>query len=182
MTEQALIGLVSMVQQDVFLFNLTIAENIRIGKSDATREEIMEAAKRAQIHDFIISLPNGYDTMAGESGVKFSGGEKQRISIARMILKNAPIIILDEATAAIDPNNEQLIQEAISNLGKDKTIITIAHHLNTIISADQIIVMDAGKTVATGKHKELLSTCPLYAEMVEQQNRVDLWQIKEEFV
>lgn len=182
MTEQALIGLVSMVQQDVFLFNLTIAENIRIGKSDATREEIMEAAKRAQIHDFIISLPNGYDTMAGESGVKFSGGEKQRISIARMILKNAPIIILDEATAAIDPNNEQLIQEAISNLGNDKTIITIAHHLNTIISADQIIVMDAGKTVATGKHKELLATCPLYAEMVEQQNRVDLWQIKEEFV
>lgn len=182
MTEQALSSLVSMVQQDVFLFNLSIAENIRIGKPEATLEEIMEAAKRAQIHDFIMSLPKGYETMAGEAGVKFSGGEKQRISIARMILKNAPIIILDEATAAIDPNNEHLIQEAISNLGKDKTIITIAHHLNTIVGADQIIVMNAGKIVAVGTHKELLGTCSLYAEMVEQQNRVDTWQIKEEFV
>ncbi|WP_324825219.1 ABC transporter ATP-binding protein [Sinanaerobacter sp. ZZT-01] len=182
MTEQTLAGLVSMVQQDVFLFNLSIEENIRIGKPDATLEEIMEAAKRAQIHDFIVSLPKGYDTMAGEAGVKFSGGEKQRISIARMILKNAPIIILDEATAAIDPNNEHLIQKAISNLGKDKTIITIAHHLNTIVGANQIIVMDAGKAVAAGTHEELLATCPLYAEMVEQQNKVDTWQIKEELV
>jgi len=182
MTEQALARLVSMVQQDVFLFNLSIVDNIRIGKPDATLEEIMKAAKRAQIHDFITSLPNGYDTMAGEAGVKFSGGEKQRISIARMILKSAPIIILDEATAAIDPNNEHLIQEAISNLGKDKTIITIAHHLNTIVSADQIIVMNAGGVVATGTHAELLATCPLYAEMVEQQNKVDTWKIKEELI
>lgn len=182
MTEHALSGLVSMVQQDVFLFNLSIAENIRIGKPEAILEEIMNAAKRAQIHDFIMSLPKGYETMAGEAGVKFSGGEKQRISIARMILKNAPIIILDEATAAIDPNNEHLIQEAISNLGKNKTIITIAHHLNTIVGADQIIVMNAGEIVATGTHKELLGTCSLYAEMVEQQNKVDTWQIKEELV
>lgn len=182
MTEQALGSLVSMVQQDVFLFNLSIAENIRIGKPDATLEEIINAAKRAQIHDIIMSLPKGYETMAGEAGVKFSGGEKQRISIARMILKNAPIIILDEATAAIDPNNEHLIQEAISNLGKNKTIITIAHHLNTIVGADQIIVINAGEIVAAGTHKELLGTCSLYSEMIEQQNKVDTWQIKEELV
>lgn len=180
MTEQALNSLVSIVQQDVFLFNLSIAENIRIGKQNATMNEIMEAAKRAQIHDFIMNLPQGYDTMAGEAGVKFSGGEKQRISIARMMLKNAPIIILDEATAAIDPNNEHLIQKAISNLGENKTIITIAHHLNTIVGADQIVVVDAGKIVDAGKHQELLASCPLYFEMVTQQNKVDTWQIKEE--
>jgi ATP-binding cassette subfamily B protein len=179
MSEQALSGIVSIVQQEVFLFNLSIEDNIRIGKQNATMEEIIEAAKRAQIHDFIMSLPQGYATPAGEAGVKFSGGEKQRISIARMMLKKAPIIILDEATAAIDPNNEHLIQKAINSLGENKTVIMIAHHLNTIANADQIVVMDAGKVVAAGRHEELISLCPQYAEMVEWQNKVDTWQIKE---
>jgi ATP-binding cassette subfamily B protein len=182
MREEALAELVSIVQQEVFLFNLSIEENIKIGKPDATHEEVIKAAKRAQIHQFISSLPQGYDTLAGEAGVKLSGGEKQRISIARMMLKNAPIIILDEATAAIDPCNEHLIQKAIKSLGKDKTIITIAHHLNTIKSADQIIVMDEGSIVDRGSHEKLLSTCSIYKEMVEKQQKVDDWQIKEEAV
>lgn len=180
MTEQALSRIVSIVQQDVFLFNLSIAENIKIGKHSASMNEIMKAAQCAQIHDFIINLPQGYETVAGEAGVKFSGGEKQRISIARMILKNAPIIILDEATAAVDSNNENLIQRAISNLGENKTIITIAHRLNSIIGSDQIIVLDSGKVVGKGKHKELLESCPLYSKMLAEQNKVDSWQIKEE--
>lgn len=179
MSERALSSLISIVQQEVFLFNLSIEENIRIGKPDATHDEIVEAAKKAQIHDFVIGLPQGYGTLTGEAGVKFSGGEKQRVSIARMILKNAPVIILDEATAAIDPSNEQLIQKAISNLGKNKTLIMIAHHLNTITNADQIVVMDEGRVIDTGRHEELLVSCPLYSEMAEQQNRVDTWQIKE---
>lgn len=179
MSEEALSSLVSIVQQEVFLFNLSIEENIRIGRQDATNEEIIEASKRAQIHDFIMSLPKGYATMAGEAGVKFSGGEKQRISIARMMLKDTPIVILDEATAAIDPNNEHLIQKAISNLGENKTIITIAHHMNTIRSSDQIVVMDEGKVAASGRHDELLRSCRLYEQMTEEQNKVDNWQIKE---
>ena len=179
MSEEALSSLVSIVQQEIFLFNLSIEENIRIGRQGASRKEIIEAAKRAQIHDFIMSLPQGYGTMAGEAGVKFSGGEKQRISIARMILKDTPIVILDEATAAIDPNNEYLIQKAISNLGENKTIITIAHHMNTIRSSDQIVVMDEGKVAAFGQHEELLKSCRLYEQMTEEQNKVDNWQIKE---
>jgi ATP-binding cassette subfamily B protein IrtA len=179
LSERALSSLVSIVQQEVFLFNLSIEENIRIGKPDATHDEIVAAAKKAQIHDFIMSLPQGYGTLAGEAGVKFSGGEKQRISIARMMLKNAPLIILDEATAAIDPSNEQLIQKAIGNLGENKTLIMIAHHLNTITNADQIVVMDEGRVIDTGRHEELLASCPLYSEMAEQQNRVDAWRIKE---
>jgi ATP-binding cassette, subfamily B, bacterial IrtA/YbtP len=182
MTEEALSSLVSIVQQEVFLFNLSIEENIRIGKPDATKEGIVEAAKRARIHEFIMELPDGYDTLGGEAGVKFSGGEKQRISIARMMLKNAPIIILDEATAAIDPSNELLIQKAIKDLGSNKTIITIAHHLNTIRGVDQIVVMDKGRIVASGEHNTLLAACPLYAEMTEQQDKVDSWQIKEVMV
>lgn len=179
MSERTLSSLVSIVQQEVFLFNLSIEENIRIGKPDATHDEIVEAAQKAQIHDFVMSLPQGYDTLAGEAGIKFSGGEKQRISIARMILKNAPIIILDEATAAIDPSNEQLIQKAISNLGENKTLIIIAHHLNTITNANQIIVMDEGHIINSGRYEELIASCHLFSEMVEQQSRVDSWQIKE---
>lgn len=178
-SEKQLSTLFSIVQQEVFLFNLSMEENIRIGKPAATMDEIMSAAKKARIHDFIMSLPNQYQTLAGESGVKFSGGEKQRISIARMILKNAPIIILDEATAAIDSENEALIQAAIDDLSKDKTIIMIAHHLNTIRDVDQIVVMDQGTVLSTGTHKDLLAVCPLYRKMVEDQNRVDNWNIKE---
>ncbi|MTI55900.1 ABC transporter ATP-binding protein [Geosporobacter ferrireducens] len=177
--EQDLSGLVSIVQQDTFLFNATIAENIRIGRVGASMEEVIEAAKKARIHDMISSLPHGYDTMVGEGGAKLSGGEKQRIAIARIMLKNAPIIILDEATAAIDPYNEHLIQEAISNLSQNKTLIIIAHHLNTIVNADQIIVMGKGSVIASGKHSKLLDTCPLYGKMIKAQKEVDSWEIKQ---
>lgn len=144
--------LIGSVQQEVILFDLSIFENIAIGKLNATKEEFIEAAKKARCHNFISALPNGYETRIGEMGVKLSGGEKQRISIARMILKNAPILILDEAMAAVDSENERLIGEAIDDLSKDKTIITIAHHLNTIRDSDQIIVMDKGVVLDAGSH------------------------------
>ncbi len=179
LSEKDLSKLVSIVQQEAFLFNMSIEDNIRIGNNDATKDQIIEAAKKAQIHDMIMSLPKGYETKVGEAGAKLSGGEKQRLSIARMILKNAPIIILDEATSAIDTYNEFLIQKAIDNLGKNKTIITIAHHLNTITNSDQIVVMDSGKVIAKGTHQELLDDCKLYREMVKEQSNVDNWKIKE---
>ena len=171
--------LIGSVGQEVILFDLSIAQNIAIGKAGATKEEIIEAAKKARCHDFIFALPNGYDTRVGEMGVKLSGGEKQRISIARMILKNAPILILDEAMAAVDSENEKLISEAIYDLSKNKTVITIAHHLNTIRNSDQIIVMDKGLVLDTGNHKELMTRCEFYKDMVEAQNKVDRWSLKE---
>ncbi|MBU5255288.1 ABC transporter ATP-binding protein [Tissierella praeacuta] len=172
-------NLVGSVQQEVILFNLSIFENIAIGKAGASKEEVIEAAKKARCHDFISSLPNGYNTKVGEMGVKLSGGEKQRISIARMILKDAPILILDEAMAAVDSENERLIGEAIDNLSKDKTVITIAHHLNTIRNSDQIIVMDKGLVLDAGTHEELMERCKFYKDMVEAQNKVDRWDLKE---
>lgn len=179
MSEKQLNSLTSIVQQDTFLFNISMEENIRIGKPDATMDEIIDAAKKARIHDFICSLPQGYQSKAGESGVKFSGGEKQRIAIARMILKDAPIIILDEATAAVDAENEKYIQAAIEELSRDKTVIMIAHHLNAIRDVDQIVVMDSGKIVDKGKHNDLMNRCELYQKMVYDQNKVDCWNIKE---
>ncbi|MDK8276795.1 MAG: ABC transporter ATP-binding protein [Peptoniphilus duerdenii] len=171
--------LIGSVQQEVILFDLSIFENIAIGKLNATKEEVIEAAKKARCHDFISELPNGYETRVGEMGVKLSGGEKQRISIARMILKNAPILILDEAMAAVDSENERLIGEAIDDLSQDKTIITIAHHLNTIRDSDQIIVMDKGVVLDAGSHEELMKRCDFYKDMVEAQNKVDRWNLKE---
>ena len=171
--------LIGSVQQEVILFDLSIFENIAIGKLNATKEEVIEAAKKARCHDFISALPNGYETRVGEMGVKLSGGEKQRISIARMMLKNAPILILDEAMAAVDSENERLIGEAIDDLSKDKTIITIAHHLNTIRDSDQIIVMDKGVVLDAGSHEELMKRCDFYKDMVEAQNKVDRWNLKE---
>lgn len=171
--------LIGSVQQEVILFDLSIFENIAIGKLNATKEEVIEAAKKARCHDFISALPNGYETRVGEMGVKLSGGEKQRISIARMILKNAPILILDEAMAAVDSENERLIGEAIDDLSQDKTIITIAHHLNTIRDSDQIIVMDKGVVLDAGSHEGLMKRCDFYKDMVEAQNKVDRWNLKE---
>ena len=172
--------LIGSVGQDVILFDLSIFENIAIGKLNATKEEVIEAAKKARCHDFISALPNGYETRVGEMGVKLSGGEKQRISIARMILKNAPILILDEAMAAVDSENERLIGEAIDDLSKDKTIITIAHHLNTIRDSDQIIVMDKGVVLDAGSHEELMKRCAFYKDMVDAQNKVDRWNLKDD--
>ena len=170
----------SMVQQEVFLFNTSIRDNIRIGKPSASQQEVETAARKARIHDFIMGLPNGYDTLAGEAGVKFSGGEKQRISIARMLLKDSPIIILDEATAALDGENEKLIQEALGELQHNKTVITIAHRLNTIQDMERIVVMDKGQVVSKGTHQELMKDCSLYRNMTETQEQVSKWQLKEE--
>ena len=178
-SQENISNLIGSVQQEVILFDLSIFDNIAIGKLNATKEEVIEAAKKARCHDFISALPNGYETRVGEMGVKLSGGEKQRISIARMILKNAPILILDEAMAAVDSENERLIGEAIDDLSKNKTIITIAHHLNTIRDSDQIIVMDKGVVLDAGSHEELMKRCEFYKDMVEAQNKVDRWNLKE---
>ena len=179
-SQENISNLIGSVQQEVILFDLSIFDNIAIGKLNATKEEVIEAAKKARCHDFISALPNGYETRVGEMGVKLSGGEKQRISIARMILKNAPILILDEAMAAVDSENERLIGEAIDDLSKDKTVITIAHHLNTIRNSDQIIVMDKGLVLDTGSHEELMKRCDFYRDMVEAQNKVDRWNLKDD--
>lgn len=179
LSERQVSSLFSIVQQDVFLFNQSIEENILIGRPGATHEKVVEAARRARIHDFISELPQGYATVAGEGGIQLSGGERQRISIARMMLKDAPVIILDEATAAVDAENEALIQEAIDDLSRDKTVVTIAHHLNAIREADQIVVMREGRVAGSGTHEDLMRACPLYQEMVAKQKQVDNWDIKE---
>ena len=178
LSERQVSSLFSIVQQDVFLFNQSIEENILIGRPGATHEKVVEAARRARIHDFISELPQGYATVAGEGGIQLSGGERQRISIARVMLKDAPVI-LDEATAAVDAENEALIQEAIDDLSRDKTVVTIAHHLNAIREADQIVVMREGRVAGSGTHEDLMRACPLYQEMVAKQKQVDNWDIKE---
>ncbi len=178
-TCDSLLSNISMVFQNVYLFHDTIRANILFGKPDATEAELVEAAKKARCHDFIMALPNGYDTVVGEGGGTLSGGEKQRISIARAILKNAPIIILDEATASIDPENEHLIQHAISELTRGKTIITIAHRLSTIQNADQILVVDDGTIVESGTHDQLIAQNGLYRRFTEIRQRAEGWHIAE---
>lgn len=178
-TCDSLLTNISMVFQNVYLFNDTVRSNILFGKPDATEEEMIAAAKKARCHDFITSLPNGYDTVIGEGGGTLSGGEKQRISIARAILKNAPIIILDEATASIDPENEHLIQQAISELTRGKTVITIAHRLATIEQADQILVIDDGTVVQQGTHSSLVNIPGKYKEFVDIRKRSEGWNITE---
>ena len=157
--------LVTYVSQENFLFNKTIRENLKMAKEDATDAEIEAACTKASIHDFIKSLPDGYDTNAGNAGSKFSGGERQRLTIARALLKDSPIVVLDEATAYSDPENEAVIQQSIDNLVKDKTVIMIAHRLSTIVNADKIIVLDKGRIAAEGTHTELLQDSPLYQKM-----------------
>ncbi len=167
----------SFVFQRVYLFEDTIANNIRFARPDASMDEVMEAAKKASCHDFIMSLPNGYETVIGEGGATLSGGEKQRIAIARAIMKNAPIIILDEATANVDPENEKELTEAIENLTKEKTIIMIAHRLKTVRNADQIIVVDKGKIVQKGKHDELMMQDGIYKNFVSGRKQAVSWII-----
>lgn len=173
----SLADIVSFVTQDNFLFNCSIKENIRLGNPDATDEEVYAAAKAACCDDFIQKLPDGYDTMAGDAGNKLSGGEKQRISIARAILKDANIVILDEATASIDPENEHLIQQAISELTIGKTVIVIAHRLATIEHADQILVVDRGQVVQKGTHHELLRQEGLYRRFITIREQAEGWSI-----
>ena len=157
--------LVTYVSQENFLFNKSIRDNLKMAKEDATDEEIEAACKQASCHDFIQSLPDGYDTDAGNAGSKFSGGERQRLTIARALLKDSPIVVLDEATAYSDPENEAIIQQSIDNLVKNKTVIMIAHRLSTVVNADTIIVLDKGRIAAQGTHAELLQSSPLYQHM-----------------
>ncbi len=167
----------SFVFQRVYLFEDTIANNIRFGKPDATMEEVIEAAKKAACHEFIMGLPDKYDTVVGEGGATLSGGEKQRIAIARAIMKDAPIIILDEATANVDPENEKELTQAIENLTKQKTIIMIAHRLKTVRNADQIIVVDKGKIVQKGRHEELMEQDGIYKNFITGRKQAVSWKI-----
>lgn len=176
-TCDSLLSYISMVFQNVYLFHDTIRANIQFGRPDASEEEIIVAAKKARCHDFIMALPNGYDTIIGEGGNTLSGGEKQRISIARAILKNAPIIILDEATASIDPENEDKIQAALFELTQGKTIIMIAHRLQTIQNADQILVVDHGQIVEQGSHEELIKTDGIYHHFMEIREKAEGWSL-----
>lgn len=176
LSTEKLMQMVSFVFQDSFMFAQTMYENIRMGMNK-TKEEVIEAAKAAQIHDFIMSLPKGYDTLFGQKGVHLSGGEQQRFQLARAILKDAPILILDEATAFADPENEYKIQLAFSELIKGKTVLVIAHRLSTITTADQIIVFEKGEINAIGTHNELLQSSELYQRMWNAHNRAQDWNI-----
>lgn len=178
LSSETLMNTVSFVFQDTFLFQDTIYNNIKMANLSATDEEIINAAKAAQIHDFILSLPNGYETMAGDRGANLSGGQKQRITIARAILRNTPIIVLDEATAFADPENEEEIVKALANLTVNKTVIMIAHRLSTIKDSDQIIVFDEGKICETGKHEELLKTKSVYSNLWSNYEKASLWNLE----
>jgi ATP-binding cassette subfamily B protein len=162
---------IGIVQQDIYLFNATIRENILYGRLDATEEEVIEAAKRANIHDYIMTLENGYDTEIGERGVRLSGGQKQRLSIARVFLKNPSILILDEATSALDNTTEILIQNALDELCRGRTTLVVAHRLSTIKNADRIAVVSGGEIVEEGTHTELLAKGGEYARLYELQFR-----------
>ena len=174
---ESLMSRISMVFQDVYLFQDTIRNNIRFGRTDATEEEIVAAARKACCHDFIMRLPQGYDTMVGEGGCTLSGGEKQRISIARAILKDAPVILLDEATASLDPENELEVQKAIDSLIKGRTVIAIAHRLKTIRNADRIIVLEGGRIEEEGTHETLMQSDGLYAQLWNIQEHISGWKL-----
>lgn len=156
---------------------MSILDNVRMGKKDATREEVMEALKNAQCEDIIEKLPNGIDTVIGTKGTYVSGGEAQRLSIARAMLKNAPILILDEATAFADPDNETKVQQAFSELSKGKTVIMIAHRLSSVVDADKSYVLKDGKIVESGTHEEMLKENGLYAHMWEEYNKSVKWKV-----
>ena len=176
-TLESLMSRISMVFQSVYLFADTIENNIKFGKPDATHEEVVEAAKKACCHDFITALPEGYNTVIGEGGASLSGGEKQRISIARAMLKDAPIVIFDEATANVDPENEDRLQKAIEELTRNKTIIMIAHRLKTVRNADQILVLEEGNIVQQGRHEELIGQEGIYKDFVLGRREAIGWKL-----
>lgn len=171
MTTESLLENISVVFQNVYLFNDTVFNNVAFGKKGATKEDVIAACKKARCHEFISALENGYDTVIGEGGSTLSGGEKQRISIARAILKDAPIVLLDEATASIDPDNEAYIQQAITEMVKGKTLVVIAHKLSAVMGADQILMIEDGQISARGTHSQLLESSPAYQELWEKQKK-----------
>jgi ATP-binding cassette subfamily B protein len=169
-TQSSLHQAIGVVPQDTVLFNDTVLYNIAYGRAGASRDEIEAAARAAKIHDFVTSLPQGYDTVVGERGLKLSGGEKQRVGIARTLLKNPPLLVLDEATSALDTQTERSIQDSLRDMGQGRSVITIAHRLSTIADADQIIVLEAGRIFEQGRHEELLARNGRYAAMWERQS------------
>ena len=160
----------ALVSQDAVLFNDTITNNIRLGRLDASDEDVIAAAKAAAAHDFILEQPNGYDTVVGESGGRLSGGQRQRISIARAILRDAPVLLLDEATSALDASSEQQIQKALDELAQGRTTIVVAHRLSTVQNADMLLVMDQGEIVERGTHQDLMKKDGLYASLCTLQH------------
>ena len=160
---------ISLVSQDSFLFNISVLDNITYGIAGVGKKEALEAAKMAFAHDFITAMPEGYQAVIGERGVKLSGGQKQRLTIARALVKDAPLLILDEATSALDSESEHVVQQALENLMKNRTSIVIAHRLSTVIGADRILVMEKGRVAAQGRHEELLLSSPLYAKFYAMQ-------------
>lgn len=163
---------IGVVSQETYLFHASVADNLRFAKPDATDEELHAAARAAQIHDHIAALPDGYDTVVGERGHRFSGGEKQRLAIARTILRDPPVLILDEATSALDTRTEHAVQQAIDALSANRTTVTIAHRLSTVREADQIVVLDSGRAVERGTHEELLERGGRYAALVRRDTRL----------
>jgi ATP-binding cassette subfamily B protein len=176
-SQENLMNLISYVFQDSFLFNDTIENNIRMGNQRATKADVVMAAKAAGIHEVIENLPDAYDSVVGENNVYLSGGEKQRIAIARLFLKDSPIVVLDEATAYADAENEMKIQAVFARLAKNKTVFIIAHRLKTIENADNILVIHEGRLAAEGKHSELMEKCQIYKDMVAANERRDSWSI-----
>ena len=172
---ETLLSAFSIVFQDVVLFNDTVYNNILVGNKDATKEQVLAAAQAARCTDFIEKLPEGFDTVIGENGYTLSGGERQRLSIARALLKDAPIILLDEATAALDPENETLIQEALTKLIKNKTVIVIAHRLRTVEHADKIVVLKEGAIEEVGTHEQLIKGKSSYPRMYQLQKESESW-------
>ena len=176
-TAESLLANVSMVFQNVYLFNDTVENNIKFGVPDATHDQVVQAAKRARCHEFISALPQGYDTVLEEGGASLSGGERQRVSIARAIMKDAPIVILDEATSSVDPENEHELIAAIAELTRGKTLVSIAHRLNTVADADQIIVVDEGRIVQRGTHEELMRDAGIYRDFVSLRREAAGWRL-----
>ena len=177
MEPESLMSYMSFVFQDVTLFNDTVMNNIRLGNPNATDDQVIAAAKAAYCDEFVRDMPDGYQTVLGENGSTLSGGERQRISIARALLKNAPIILLDEATASLDPENEVLVQKAIAKLVEGKTVIMIAHRLRTVVDADQILVLDNGRLVEHGTHDELMQQNGLYHKLFHIQQESLGWAV-----